>query len=100
MRVTNDNAKMLAKEMIRIEDNILEIINNNQLNFDVYQDNEFGWIIQTSYCQMGGCVAGMIEVENEEIGKRLAAKMTYFEQKPSMDGLCSSCRLELYEMQI
>jgi hypothetical protein len=69
-------------------------------NFDVFLDEELGWIIQTSFCQIGGCVADYLLVENEETGHKLAMEMTIFGFKPDLKGLCSSCRQEWYESQI
>lgn len=95
---TKQKANQLVKEMVIIENSILEIMNNNQSVFDVYQDEEYGWIIQTSYCQIGGCLSGFISAEDEEKARKIAAKMTYFGQKPSSKGLCSDCRREFYDM--
>lgn len=74
--------------------------NSNEANFDISHDEEKGWIIHTTYCQMGGCVAGFISSNCEESAKKLAAEMTYKGLKPSYSGLCPSCREEFYETQI
>lgn len=98
--IENANAKNLAKEIVRIEKEIQYIIDTNQSNFDVFHDKENGWIIHTSYCQMGGCVDGFISSNCEESAKKLAAEMTFKGLKPNYNGLCSSCREDLNEMQI
>lgn len=100
MNRINENAKNLAKEIIRIEKEIQEIIDTNKSNFDVFHDEENGWIIQTSYCQMGGCVADFITSDCEESAKKLSAEMTFKGLKPNYHGLCSSCSEDLNEMQI
>ena len=93
------NAQKLAKEIVRIEKAFQEIIDTNQSNFDVFHDED-GWIIQTSYCQIGGCVTDFISFTCEESAKKHAAEMTFKGLKPSYQGLCSSCRADLYEMQL
>lgn len=95
-----NKAKKLAKDIIRVELAIQNIIESNQSNFDVYQDEVKGWIIQTSFCRIGGCIAGSISSNSEESARKLAAKMTFQGLEPNHYGLCSRCRDDLMEMQI
>ena len=96
MQQTVDMARELAKDMVRIERKIQGVIENNLSNFDVWEEESEGWIVQTSYCQMGGCLAGFIRCDSEEQARKISAKMHYFGHKPNFQGLCSSCRADMY----
>ncbi len=93
-------AKELAQEIIRVEEKIMRLIKANQLNFDVYYDETMGWIVATSYCQLGGCVVKYISAEDEWAAKKAAAVLTVGGNKPSADDVCTSCREEMYQDQI
>lgn len=92
--------KRLAQKMVRVERKIQNIIDEGKSNFDTFQNEDGEWAVQTSYCQMGGCVAGYIPCESEQKAKRKAAEMTLEGLKPSYSGLCHSCRQEMREMQM
>jgi hypothetical protein len=79
------------------EDEIKRILENNLSKFEYYYDDEWGWIVVTTYCQLGGCVAGYIECDSEEGAKRTAAKMTLDGLKPNVNGVCQSCMNDYYK---
>lgn len=93
-------AKELAKKITKSHKKINELVRKNQFNFDVFKDEDLGWVVQTSYCQMGGCMVDFIGVDSEEKGKYIAAKMTLEGLEVNYKGLCSDCRIELMEMQM
>lgn len=97
---TIEQAKQLARSLLEIDKKFQKIIDNNELKFDVYNDEEHGWIIQTGYCQMGGCMTSYIPCKSKSDAEIRAARMTYNSQEPDYKGLCSSCSAELYDMQI
>lgn len=61
-------ANELAKEIIRVELNIGQAVTEEPLAFDVLYVEEEGWVVQTSYCQMGGCLADFIPVKDKDSG--------------------------------
>lgn len=95
-----ENAKRLAREIVRVEKKIQSIIDTNQSKFDVLHDEEKGWIVQTSYCQMGGCVAGFVTATSEKSAKRIATEMTFKGITPNYNGLCDSCRYDLIQKSL
>lgn len=93
-------ARQLAKKIVEVENKIQKIIDENSAEFDVFRDEEENWCVQTSYCQMGGCVDGYIPAKSKQEAQRLAAEMTFKGLTPSYQGLCSSCSSDLLKMQI
>lgn len=95
-----EKAKKLAQDILRVEGEIQKILENNESAFDVFHLEDEGWVVQTGFCQMGGCLAEYVPVESEAEAKLLAAKMTFLGQKPNAYGLCHECRHDLYEMEM
>lgn len=97
---TKELGKQLAQKIVEVENKIQNIMENGESNFDTFQHEEGEWAVQTSFCQMGGCVAGYIPCDSEEKANRKAAEMTLRGLKPSYSGLCPSCSAEMREMQM
>lgn len=93
-----DNAKKLANEIVRIENQIQLIIESKQYVFDVLYDGELGWIVQTSYCQIGGCIVNYIPCKSKISAIEVSARLTFKGMKPAANGICSTCSKDLHEM--
>ncbi|MEK4444128.1 MULTISPECIES: hypothetical protein [unclassified Niallia] len=94
-----DNAKKLANEIVRIENQIQLIIESKQYVFDVLYDGELGWIVQTSYCQIGGCIVNYIPCKSKISAIEVSARLTFKGVKPDAYGSCLTCSEDIYEMQ-
>ena len=93
MKTLVDLGRELAKHYVKMDRKIEEIIDKNDLNFDVWEED--GKIyITIAYCNVGGCDARKIEFSTWEEAKRQAALMTYFGEKPGIVGICGECRNE------
>ncbi|CAM5587417.1 hypothetical protein SAFG77S_09226 [Streptomyces afghaniensis] len=85
--------------IVRIENQIQLIIESKQYVFNVLYDEELGWIVQTSYCQIGGCIVNYIPCQSKISAIELSARMTFKGMKPAANGICSTCNEDTYEMQ-
>jgi hypothetical protein len=90
------NARKLAKDILRIENDIQSIIDKGESRFDISHDEDHGWIVHTAYCQMGGCTVNFVPADCKESAKKLAAEMTLRGLTPNTNGCCASCSEDLY----
>lgn len=81
----------LAREIIRMDEKILSMIENYELNFDVWEEDGKGYIA-TSICNVGGCTVSTEEYDTLAEAQRKAAIMTIKGEEPSVISICSECR--------
>jgi len=81
----------LARDILRVEKKLDMMIQNNELNFDVYEEDGKG-VIVTAICNVGGCNAETSNYGSLKEAQRQAALWTLVGKHSHTVGICQECR--------
>jgi|GEM_PF-4851866 hypothetical protein len=80
----------LARDLIRLDQKIHSLIENNKLNFDVWEEDGKGFV-ETGICNVGGCTISK-EFNTLAEAQRRAAIMTLSGEEIYVVSICADCR--------
>ena len=90
----------LATDMVLLDEKIEYIQQHGTSSFEIVKHPLLGWYVVTSYCTHKGCVADCTFAPSQEEAAYLAAKLTYFKQKPTKVHMCPACEEDYAEQKV